>query len=120
MATIVLVCAAGVSGTFLARRIAASLPGVEFVVATEHALDEALGAADAVLVAPQLAGSVEGIRRRAAPRPVGILPPEAMTPSGSILAVDAVDALVQALAAPLASAEAGDTETPKQRSTPHV
>jgi cellobiose-specific phosphotransferase system component IIB len=97
MATIVLVCAAGVSGTFLARRIAPSLPEVEFVVTTEHALDEVLPGADAVLVAPQLAASVEAIRLRAAPRPVGILSPDAMAPGGSILAVDAVDALVSTL-----------------------
>ena len=97
MATIVLVCAAGVSGTFLARRIAPSLPEVEFVVTTEHALDEVLPSADAVLVAPQLVGSVDSIRRRAAPRPVGILTPDAMTPAGSILAVDVIDGLVQTL-----------------------
>ena len=98
MATIVLVCAAGVSGTFLARRIAASLPEVSFVVATEHALDEFLPQADAVLVAAQLVSSLDAIRLRAAPRPVGILSPDAMTPAGSILAVDAVDALIQSLA----------------------
>jgi cellobiose-specific phosphotransferase system component IIB len=97
MATIVLVCAAGVSGTFLARRIAPSLPDVEFVIATEHALEDALVGADAVLVAPQLVDSADAIRLRAAPRPVGVLRPEAMTPAGSILAVDAVDALVQSL-----------------------
>lgn len=120
MATIVLVCAAGVSGTFLARRIAPSLPEVEFVVATEHALDEVLAGADAVLVAPQLVASAESIRRRSAPRPVGILPPEAMTPAGSILAVDAVDALVQTLADQAAAPQAVDNETPLQRSTPNV
>ena len=97
MAKIVLVCAAGVSGTFLARRIAPSLPEVEFVVTTEHALEEVLSGADAVLVAPQLLGSVDAIRRRAAPRPVGVLTPDAMTPAGSILAVDVVDGLVQSL-----------------------
>ncbi len=120
MATIVLVCAAGVSGTFLARRIAASLPEVEFVVATEHALEDALAGADAVLVAPQLVDSAETIRRRAAPRPVGILPPEAMMPSGTILAVDVVDALVQTLARTVGSPEAEQTHTPLQRSTPNV
>ena len=59
MATIVLVCAAGVSGTFLARRIAPSLPGVEFVVTTEHALASVLSGADAVLIEDQefVAGS---------------------------------------------------------------
>jgi cellobiose-specific phosphotransferase system component IIB len=114
MATIVLVCAAGVSGTFLARRVAPSLPGVEFVVTTEHALDDVLPSADAVLVAPQLVGSVDDIRRRATPRPVGVLSPEAMTPAGSILAVDAIDALVQALE------ERRLTETALQRSTEDV
>jgi cellobiose-specific phosphotransferase system component IIB len=109
MATIVLVCAAGVSGTFLARRIAPSLPEVEFVVTTEHALDDVLPGADAVLVAPQLGASMEAIRARVAPRPVGLLRPEAMTPAGSILAVDAIDALVQSL-----------TETASQRSTEDV
>lgn len=100
MATIVLVCAAGVSGTFLARRISRSLPGVEFVVSTEHALDEVLLRADAVLIAPQLAASAEAIRERSAPRPVGVLSADAMTPAGSILAVDAVDSLVQSLGVP--------------------
>ena len=105
MATIVLVCAAGVSGTFLARRIAPSVPDVHFIVTTEHGLADVLTSADAVLVAPQLAASVDAIRERAAPRPVGVLTADAMSPAGSILAVDAVDALLQSL------------EDPAQRST---
>ncbi|MGB3911525.1 MAG: hypothetical protein WBL06_13720 [Pseudolysinimonas sp.] len=109
MTTIVLVCAAGVSGTFLARRIAPSLPDVEFVVTTEHALEDALAGADAVLIAAQLASAEDAIRLRAAPRPVAVLPADAMAPAGSILAVDAVDALVQSIAAP-----------PPQRSTDNV
>jgi cellobiose-specific phosphotransferase system component IIB len=113
MATIVLVCAAGVSGTFLARRIAPSLPDVEFVVTTEHALDDVLNEADAVLIAAQLAPAEDAIRLRAAPRPVAVLPADAMTPAGSILAVDAVDALVQSLT-DLAA------EPPLQRSTDNV
>ncbi len=100
MATIVLVCAAGVSGTFLARRLAPSLPDVDFLVSTEHALADVLSGADAVLVAPQSAGSVDDIRRLSAPRPVAVLPADAMTPAGSILAVDAVDALVRSLVVP--------------------
>lgn len=103
MATIVLVCAAGVSGTFLARRIAPSVPGVDFVVATEQSLDDVLPGADAVLVAPQLAESFDALRRRADPRPVAVLAPEAMTPAGSILAVDVIDGLLQTL-----------TETPQR------
>lgn len=100
MTTIVLVCAAGVSGTFLARRIAPSFPGVEFVVTTEHALDDALAGVDGVLIAAQLASAEESIRLRVAPRPVAVLPAEAMAPAGSIDAVDAVDALVQSLPVP--------------------
>mgnify|MGYP001161526589 CR=1 FL=1 len=114
MATIVLVCAAGVSGTFLARRIAPSLPGVEFLVTTEHALDDVLAGADGILIAAQLASAEDSIRLRAAPRPVAVLPADAMTPAGSILAVDAVDALVQSL-----TTDRG-AEPPLQRSTDHV
>lgn len=114
MATVVLVCAAGVSGTFLARRIAPSLPGVQFVVTTDHALDDVLAGADAVLVAPQLESAAESIRLRAAPRPVAVLPADAMTPAGSILAVDVVDGLVQSL-----TTDRGG-EPPLQRSTDHV
>lgn len=112
MATIVLVCAAGVSGTFLARRIAPSLPGVDFVVTTEHALEDALSGADAVLIAAQLASAEASIRTRAAPLPVAVLAADAMTPAGSILAVDAVDALLQAIGTP--------NEPPLQRSTDNV
>jgi cellobiose-specific phosphotransferase system component IIB len=118
MTKILLVCAAGVSGTFLARRIAPSLPGVEFVVTTEHALGEVLADADAVLVAPQLAASAEEIEARVAPRPVAMLSADAMTPTGSILAVDAVDALVQSLA--VAGTPAADSDPLKRRSTPDV
>ncbi len=113
MATIVLVCAAGVSGTFLARRIAPSLPGVDFVVATEHALEDALTGADGVLVAAQLASAEESIRARVAPLPVAVLPADAMTPAGSILAVDVVDALLQVIGA-------NQNEPPLQRSTDNV
>lgn len=109
MATIALVCAAGVSGTFLARRIGPSLPDVGFVVTTDHALESVLPTADAVLVAPQLADSADDIRARVAPRPVAVLPAEAMTPAGSILAVDAVDALLDEL-----------TGIASRRSTDHV
>jgi|GEM_PF-2000502 len=115
MATIVLVCAAGVSGTFLARRIAPSLPGVTFRVATEHALEHSLADVDAILLAPQLAASEDAIRLRVSPRPVVVLPAAAMTPAGSILAVDVVDALVQSLTEARAS-----TGTPSQRSTEDV
>lgn len=100
MTTVVLVCAAGVSGTFLARRISSALPQVRFVVSTQNALPSALAGADAVLVAPQLAAVLEPIRATAAPRPVALLPVDAMTPEGVLIAVDAVEAVIQNLSHP--------------------
>ena len=99
MTTLVLVCAAGVSGTFFARRMASALPDVTFLVSTEFALADALPDADGVLVAPQIASSLEVIRALAAPRPVALMPAEALTPSGTLVAVDAVEALLQTLPA---------------------
>jgi len=104
MATLVLVCAAGVSGTFLARRMAAALPEVTFLVSTELALADALPDADGVLVAPQLAASLDVIRALAAPRPVDLLPAEALTPAGALVAVDAVEAILQTIPSPNDSA----------------
>lgn len=95
MTTLALVCAAGVSGTFLARRLAGLLPHVRFVVTTEIALRDVLPGVDGVLVAPQLAHALEGIRSLCAPRPVAVLPVEAMSPTGTLLAVDVVDGLIQ-------------------------
>jgi len=100
MATLVLVCAAGVSGTFLARRMASALPEVTFLVSTESALADVLPDADGVLVAPQLATSLEVIRTLAAPRPVDLLPAEALTPAGALVAVDAVEAILQTIPSP--------------------
>lgn len=97
MTTVALVCAAGVSGTFLARRLAASFPDVRFVVSTEHALADTLPGVDAVLVAPQLAGALDDLRARVAPRPIGVLSVEGMRPDGVLIAVDAVDALLDTL-----------------------
>lgn len=100
MTTLALVCAAGVSGTFLARRLAGPLPDVSFVVTTELALADVLPGVDAVLVAPQIAASVDVIRAVAAPRPVAVLPAEALQPAGAMLAVDAVEEILQTLPSP--------------------
>lgn len=97
MTTVALVCAAGVSGTFLARRMVSVLPGVTFVVSTEFGLADVLSDADAVLVAPQIAASLDVIRALAAPRPVGLLPAEALTPTGTRVGADAVEAILQNL-----------------------
>jgi len=97
MATLVLVCAAGVSGTFFARRMASAFPDVAFLVSTEFALADKLPDADGVLVAPQIAASLDDIRALAAPRPVDLLPAEALTPAGALVGVDAVEAILQAI-----------------------
>ena len=97
MATLALVCAAGVSGTFLARRLAGPLPEVHFVVTTEFALSEVLPYVDGVLIGPQLAASADVIRALSAPRPTVVLPVEAMSPTGAMAAVDAVEELLQTL-----------------------
>jgi cellobiose-specific phosphotransferase system component IIB len=97
MTTLVLVCAAGVSGTFFARRMQDALPEVRFVVSTESALADAIPDADGVLVAPQIAASLDAIRALAAPRPVALMPAEALTPAGALVAVDAIEALIQTL-----------------------
>ena len=104
MATLVLVCAAGVSGTFFARRMASAFPDVAFLVSTEFALADKLPDADGVLVAPQIAASLDVIRALAAPRPVDLLPAEAMTPAGALVAVDAVEAILQNISTPSDSA----------------
>lgn len=100
MTTLALVCAAGVSGTFLARRLAGPLPDVSFVVTTELALADVLPGVDAVLVAPQIAASVDAIRAAAAPRPVAVLPAEALQPTGAMVAVDVVEEILQTLPSP--------------------
>lgn len=97
MTTIALVCAAGVSGTFLARRLAGPLPDVRFLVTTEVALADVIAAIDAVLVAPQLAHAVDAIREISGARPVAVLPVEAMSPTGAMVAVDVVEDLIQSL-----------------------
>lgn len=100
MATLALVCAAGVSGTFLARRLAGPLPDVHFVVTTEFALADVLPYVDGVLIGPQLAASADVIRAQCAPRPAAVLPAEAMGPAGAMVAVDAVEELLQTLPTP--------------------
>ena len=87
MATVLLVCAAGVSGTFLARRMRDVDPDLVCIVTSLDSLASALPSADAALVAPQLASSLDAVRRAAAPVPVALLPPTAFGPGGAEAAV---------------------------------
>jgi len=88
MTNIVLVCVAGVSGTFLASGIRRIDPTVSTVVTTYSALS-GLDVGDVVLVAPQLAAVLDDIRAAVSPRPVGLL-------SASAGAAGAESALAQA------------------------
>lgn len=94
MATIVLVCAAGVSGTFLARRLATLSPGLDVRVTTLQDLAGALADVDAVLLAPQVAEALAEVRSLAAPRPVALLSPAAHAPAGAAQAVAEIDAVL--------------------------
>ena len=87
MARVLLVCVAGVSGTFLGRRMRAIDPALETVVAPVSALPADAAASDAVLLAPQLAKDLEEVRRRVAPAPIAVLPPGAFAPGGAEAAV---------------------------------
>lgn len=95
MTTIAIVCVAGVSGTFLARRLGALMPEHRFTVTTAHALPQIIGGVEAVLVAPQLAGSEAQLRLLAATRPLAVLPSTAMAPDGSPVAAECVRAMLE-------------------------
>lgn len=72
MTNIVLVCVAGVSGTFLASGLRRIDPTLSTVVTTYDALP-GVDVGDVVLVAPQLAAVLEQIRALVQPRPVALL-----------------------------------------------
>ena len=95
MTTIGIVCVAGVSGTFLARRLATAMPEHDFTVTTMHALPQVLGRIDGVLVAPQLAGSEAQLRMLAGSRPLAVLPSTAMAPDGSPVAAECVRTMLE-------------------------
>jgi len=85
MARVLLVCVAGVSGTFLAQRMRAADPDLEPVVTPIDALGAVAG--EAVLLAPQLADRTEAVRTLVAPTPVGLLPAAAFGAGGAQAAV---------------------------------
>jgi cellobiose-specific phosphotransferase system component IIB len=92
MASIVLVCVAAVSGTFLANRLREHLPGVEIIVSTLAALPLVIGHAEAVVIAPQLAPQRDQVLAIAGDRPVLELPAEDYAPGRAEAAAAAVRA----------------------------
>jgi cellobiose-specific phosphotransferase system component IIB len=80
MARVLLVCVAGVSGTFLAHRMRAVDPDLDAIVAPTDALGTVRG--EAVLLAPQLAERADAVRTLVAPVPVGLLPSTAFGAGG--------------------------------------
>ena len=90
MASIVLVCVAAVSGTFLAGRLREHLPGVDIRVSTLGGLPDALGDADAVVVAPQLAAQRDRVRALAAGRHVVELGADDYAPGRAAAVADLV------------------------------
>jgi cellobiose-specific phosphotransferase system component IIB len=76
MVNVTLVCVAGVSGTFLARRIRELDPRLSVTVTSFGGLAEVSVDADVFLVAPQLVGSLSEIERIAEGRPSVVLAPE--------------------------------------------
>ena len=90
MTKVVLVCGAGVSGTFLARRMRDLDPTLTVSVATPDILPAAARGSDLILVAPQLADSVDHIRIAVQAVPVIVLPGSAYGVGGADAAVRAV------------------------------
>jgi len=91
---VVLVCVAGISGTFLARRVRQLDSGFETTVSTLDALPAVAASADAILIAPQLAASLETITALAGRVPVAVLPGTAYSADGADIAVRTLHALL--------------------------
>lgn len=87
MARVLIVCVAGVSGTFLARRIRALDDELQPVVVPLESVPEESKRCDAVLVAPQLAERFDSVRILVGAAPVGLLPPTAFAADGAQAAV---------------------------------
>jgi cellobiose-specific phosphotransferase system component IIB len=83
MASIVLVCVAAVSGTFLASRLRDELPDVDIRVSTLTGLPDTIRELDpdAVVVAPQLAAQRDRVRTLAAGRHFIELGPDDYAPA---------------------------------------
>lgn len=96
MVNVTLVCVAGVSGTFLARRMRALDPTLTIAVANVDSFESTAADSDCVLIAPQLAASLDTIASMAVGVPLAVLPAESYSPSGAAGAVRTVHDLTDA------------------------
>ncbi len=100
MGTILIVCGAGASSTFLASRMRslAKERGLDVTVQplSIESLVDSLPVADAVLVGPHLEDRFEQLSADAASHrvPIALLPQAAFGPSGAGVAIDVVTTLV--------------------------
>jgi cellobiose-specific phosphotransferase system component IIB len=94
MARVLLVCVAGVSGTFLAKRIRLLDPTLDTIVASYDGVSAVIDSADVMLIAPQLA-EVRGALQHLAPGiPAALLPAGAFAAGGAEIAVRTVHELL--------------------------
>ena len=102
MATILVVCGAGASSTFLASRIRAlATTGALDVTAkaiSESELEAHLPTADAILIGPHLAESYDALVARAAGVPTALLPADAFGPAGAAAALELALPLIRTTA----------------------
>jgi PTS system cellobiose-specific IIB component len=94
VARVLIVCVAGVSGTFLARRIRGLDPELDPVVVPIDSVAREAAHCDAVLVAPQLAHRLEAVRDLVGSAPVGLLSEAAFRIDGAGAAVTQARELV--------------------------
>lgn len=94
MTSVLIVCAAGASGTFLATRlrrlVAASAETLSVRATSLSALTSELEGVDAVLVGPQLREELESVRRSCSGIPVVLLEPDVFGAGGAEAALDTV------------------------------
>jgi PTS system cellobiose-specific IIB component len=99
MATILVVCGAGASSTFLASRIRAlaATDGLDITAKaiSESELEAHVPAADAILIGPHLADGYDALVARANGVPTALLPADAFAPAHARAALDAALALLQ-------------------------
>ena len=100
MESVLIICGAGASSTFLASRIRAiaKARGLELTVsaASDSELRTRLHGTSVLLVGPHLESAFEAISAEASAFgiPVALLPPTAFGPSGAEQAIDLVGSLV--------------------------
>lgn len=98
MARVLLVCVAGVSGTFLAKRIRQIDPALDTIVSSYDGVAAVLDTADVLLIAPQLADLRATLQQLAPGVPAAVLPSGAFAVGGAEIAVRTVHELLDSQA----------------------